>query len=1231
MKQLCKQFTAALLALLLLFGTATPALAASDGEAVGGTLRISTVRDLLDLQARCTLDTATQNLTVLLEADLDLTDSGFTGLPVFSGHFDGQGHRITGLTLPDGCVRGFVRYLEEDAILENLHVEGTGGGEDAETTEIIGLLVGSNRGLIRGCSADGSVTAAQQAGGLAGRNEETGQIINCTNRAAVQADRMAGGVAGQNLGSIVRCQNDGAINTELQDAANNVAGLNRSPDSESGTSLKAVSDIGGIAGKSGGILQSCTNTGSVGYPSVGYNVGGIVGRLSGYLNGCANSGAVQGRQDVGGVAGQLEPLLTVQYDGGALDTLYNELDALQGVMETTLSDMDAGSDSISASISALTDATKSAKDSTGALADSLADWTDDTAEAVKSTASRFSWAIDRLEPVLNNAGSALEQADAAGAALEQLLADAGVAAELGSEARADLEAAAARFAEARSQAQSALEHARAALRALQEALGSDGESDAAWSELAAALGELQTAANAVQDAAGELESLLGGMAGVPDRQQDAEALYQQLLAFQAARNALLEARNTIREQASSGSPDLEILLSAAGQALQSSAEALAAAGRMLALLDDLTASLTPAEIETLRAQIEALTAEIETARDAAQAVQDAARQLLGQAQTDETALGSAWEELQAAAASLSAAGDNLEAGAASLADAVEHLRSAAGSAGETIPDDLAALKEPVRQSAQALKNALSGIGSVLSGLTGQPSVTVPSLSGAVSEEGDALDASLDALISGFSALNTTLNSVSGTVLDDLRAVNAQLGRVVDAVRDLTDGAGDEEDILVDVSREQAQKQAEGSIVNAANTGAVEGDSRVGGIAGSLAVELDADPEGHWEYDEDKSVLNATVQLRLVLLDCQNTGAVTAKKDNAGGIAGLMDFGYAAGCENYGDVESTDGSYVGGIAGDTEGILEDCWARCALAGSEYVGGAAGRGSQIENCRTMVEITAGDSYTGAIAGTVQSDGLLSGNYYVNDSLGAVDGVSRAAQATPAAFETLAADSATPSRFAQLELTFVADGETVAVLPFRYGEGVASLPAVPSKNGCIGQWPDIDYTHLTYSQTLEAEYIPYTSALSDGSGDLPQVLVDGSFGPQAAVTTTSQEIAFTDDAGREHTGTAYTVTVTDPQFGAPDCTVHFRKPDTSARYNVYVQQDDAWVKQDAQTDGSYLLIPCTGGQITFMAVEAGSALPVVGLVLALLLLAVLFTVLWLRRCRRQRRPRKPAETAE
>ena len=133
-------------------------------------------------------------------------------------------------------------------------------------------------------------------------------------------------------------------------------------------------------------------------------------------------------------------------------------------------------------------------------------------------------------------------------------------------------------------------------------------------------------------------------------------------------------------------------------------------------------------------------------------------------------------------------------------------------------------------------------------------------------------------------------------------------------------------------------------------------------------------------------------------------------------------------------------------------------------------------------------------------------------------------------------------------------------------------------------MAQWPDIDYSHLTYSQTLEAEYIDYTSALADND-EVPIILLDGSFSIDTVITTETEEVEFTDAKGKTHSGTATTVTVSDPVFGSPACAVHYRKPDASARYTTYQRiADGTWSEVSHDNDGSYLLLTAENGTLTF-----------------------------------------------
>ena len=73
---------------------------------------------------------------------------------------------------------------------------------------------------------------------------------------------------------------------------------------------------------------------------MGYNTGGIVGRLhQGYLQNCTNTGFVQGRKDVGGIVGQMEPFLEIQYLSDKLKELDTETDKFLDMLDATQKDV----------------------------------------------------------------------------------------------------------------------------------------------------------------------------------------------------------------------------------------------------------------------------------------------------------------------------------------------------------------------------------------------------------------------------------------------------------------------------------------------------------------------------------------------------------------------------------------------------------------------------------------------------------------------------------------------------------------------------------------------------------------------------------------------------------------------------------------------------------------------------------------------------------------------------
>ena len=204
--------------------------------------------------------------------------------------------------------------------------------------------------------------------------------------------------------------------------------------------------------------------------------------------------------------------------------------------------------------------------------------------------------------------------------------------------------------------------------------------------------------------------------------------------------------------------------------------------------------------------------------------------------------------------------------------------------------------------------------------------------------------------------------------------------------------------------------------------------------------------------------------------------------------------------------------------------------------------------------------------------------------------------------------------------IALTFVAQDEVVACIPFQYGDGLATLPDLPPVEGCFGEWPDLDYAHLTFSRTLEAVYTPYASALSTG-GELPDILVDGSFGGEAKIAHTTQQASWTDAQGRAHTGMATTVTVEDPVMREISYTVHYRLQKQRGGFTLWVETPAGWEERKAQIDGSYLLLQSDSKRITF-CVETRQSEAILLVAVVVLCAAVLGCAAWVRRQQKARR---------
>ena len=347
-----KKVLAGVCAALILLQTTFPALAAevpTYEQYRGGSYRtqqpdkvytkieIGTEEELRKFAADCSMDEWSVDKLVILTDNISLTGAEELCIPVFGGYFDGAGHHISNLEITSaGSDKGLFRYVQDGGIVKGLTVEGHVAPDG--TAKQVGGIVGVNYGLVENCSFTGTVIGDTNVGGIAGSNAETGEIRRCKNAGVILGDHSAGGIAGSNDGTLNNCGNSGKINTystevtyDLDDfSVDNLEKLN------STSNVAAHTDTGGIAGISGGKIYFCVNTGDIGYEHVGYNIGGIVGRLhQGYIQSCTNNGHVLGRKDVGGMAGQMEPFLEIQYLSDKLQELDRETDKFLDLLDAT--------------------------------------------------------------------------------------------------------------------------------------------------------------------------------------------------------------------------------------------------------------------------------------------------------------------------------------------------------------------------------------------------------------------------------------------------------------------------------------------------------------------------------------------------------------------------------------------------------------------------------------------------------------------------------------------------------------------------------------------------------------------------------------------------------------------------------------------------------------------------------------------------------------------------------
>lgn len=1016
-------------------------------------------------------------------------------------------------------------------------------------------------------------------GGIAGVN--AGAIRNCSFCGIVKGDNAVGGIVGRN------------------DETGEVAGC-----TVSGT-VQGLNCTGGIAGRNLGLLLKCENTAgvntmqqdtSVNLENIGgvldqlsdhpqqedallnnhTETGGVAGYSSGAIQSCVNKGAVgypHVGYNVGGIVGHQSGYLANCVNSGAI-LGRKDIGGIVGQAEPYLT-VGAGRDTLirlrrevdilDNLVQTAIDHTQSSGDEISARLERIGQSADAARDSSKRLLDHSSDFMDDNVAVLNSFSASVTAAlDTLSPGLEEL-----------------------------SDASEYLDTLTGQLESALDTLSQTAElSQSALTEAQDAISDLKLSAKAVSKAMDAMKAGVEAMQSaviVADKTAVRGALNdisESVDNLGSALNQAGDALNDLREALNGAVPDrdaADAALSDAVTALTDMGSALAAVGKDLKIISE----NTTLDWNSVKTGLNKLEKAFSDLKSAAGYLDDAS------------------SDLNAALAELEDASGTLDSALEGLADA-----SATGGA-----------------VSRKLKGAFSAMSSAVEKLTEDGPLELLPLGQEARDAGNDLYAALSDFSGGMEDLRITVDSAGDTLAADLRAVSRQMNKVLDlmldALIDRKDSVGSDRELLEDTSDENIAATRQGKVIDCCNTGTVEGDRNVGGAVGAMAIEYDMDPED----DTERFALGSTYETKAVLQNCVNRGAVIAKKDYAGGLAGRMDLGTALECQNYGSVTSTNGDYVGGVVGYSVGTVRESYSKCVLSGTSYIGGIAGWADHLRDCAAIVTVNEGTECVGAIAGNADLDnGELLGNRFVDTGTAGIDGISYAGIAEPVDFETLRAVRDIPLEFVSFTLTLKVEETILASVPFRYGEDLSliKLPRVPEREDAYGVWPEFNTSGLNSDITLEAVYTPWVTLVASeaAEGNLALAMAEGVFTEEAALQVTNGGQT-PPEGGAGDTADVWTLTLTGTDVAAGDQVPIRLLNRSGGKANVWQLEDGRWCPVEVTVNGHYLLLTMTGTTGTFCvsSAQTGLWLPVLLLVLVLLVVLVVAVRIVRRRCVRLR----------
>lgn len=1132
--------------------------------AIGNTVTISSKEDFINFAKNCTIDTWSDGKTVNLTCDIDFTDGGFSSVPTFGGTFNGNGYTISGIDFSkDGSYMGIFRYVRENGKVTNLNVSAAFTPNGSKS--FIGGIAGENHGVLELCGFDGTVKGKNVIGGIAGSNEDTGQIISCSSSGSITGENSTGGIAGKNSGFIQNCTNNALVNTVYEEKKKDISNIdtdtgaiienykNNAEETEE-DSVLGHTDTGGIVGYSSGVVQGCVNNANIGYRHIGYNVGGISGRQSGYMLGCKNYGFIQGRKDAGGIAGQTEPYILLQTSENDLQSISQELDNLNVMVNKFITDTDNLGDDTEQHFTNISEYFKNAKDSTEIMLNHGTDFIDDNLGEINAQAAILSNTFDKLSPVFENLESGSENLSTAIEDISKTLDNINIYAPDLSKDINNISSVLSDMSRAEKSINDSSTKFRKAINDLNNAIKYKNETEAkkAMSALSTSIKDIITAKQTIEKSLDTIENIL------KTRPESFEGIG--LNAKEIAENI-----KVIKDNISTIISSLQVIKDS---------------------LDTITLNT---EINFLKLQAAAgnMASAIRYLSDALYYITDGLDDL----------------------------GKSIKSMSDKLNDYADDVSEEINTTKDNLSDNITSLT----YAADDITAALEDIKDIITDLSNEDSLEFVKLGDDFKTASEDLFNSISDISGEIEALKDTVSEDKSTITNNLTSISNQfdlvLNLLIDKFENLKDETTNTSDRFLDASDEDIEHTKQGKIAECHNFGRVEADRNTGGISGAMAIEYSKDPEDDIEKPD---TLNFTYRTKAILQECINDGEIIGKKDCTGGIVGLSEIGTVYECQNYADIESTNGNYVGGIAGKSDSSIRKSYAKSKLTGKRYIGGIAGKADIITACHTIVNVS-GDENTGAICGDTKDLNKMYKNFYVDNGLGAVDGISYSEKAMPVNFEELQSVSNIPARFISFTVTFIADDKVIETQEIKYGSEIARIkyPPIPKKDGHFGHWLPTESDIVTENIEILCEYQPYITIISseekNDNGKLSLVLAEGEFTDKAQIhISDSTENPPTDADGNVK---VYDISLFNTDIEDADTVTIRLLNENKDKVTAHILKNGNWIEAKVSSRGKYVILQMTGTRGTICLNYTDKNYNVIriisGLIIVLIVLLLIFKI--------------------